>query len=279
MTLLIADDEFMIRKGLMSLNWSEIGIDRVLSAQNGIEAKQCLKENEVDIVVSDIRMPGMTGLALSEYIQSISASTAIILLTGFSDFQYAQEAIRYQVFDYLLKPIKPNELMKTVAAAKHKMEQQKYKTLAVQEYEEKVGNFKTTEWIIHSFRDIDSLALDILTFLAHNYQDDLTLQTLAQRYHFTTVYLSRFIKKETGYSFVDILTCIRLLNVLEMLCEDKYKIQIICEKVGFRDQRYFSQIFRKVFGCKPLEYRKEECKRKKLTIVELLDLKSAKGDE
>ncbi|HIT89181.1 MAG TPA: response regulator [Candidatus Merdenecus merdavium] len=275
--LLIADDERVIRQGLLSMDWSNIGIKTVLAAKNGVEAKEYLNQYEVDIMISDIKMPGFTGLELSEYVRKSSANTAIILLSGFNDFSYAQKAIRSDVFDYLLKPIKPEELLKVVLAAKYKIEEQKYKLQVVEEYEENVGNFKTKDLILHSFRYVDQQTLEILKFMAEHYQEDLSLNTLAEQYHFTTVYLSRFIKKETGYSFVDILTCIRLLNVLDLLKENKYKIQIICEKVGFKDQRYFSQVFKKVFGCKPGEYNKRS-KEKKYTIIELLDLKVSKGE-
>jgi len=279
MILLIADDESVIRKGLLSLNWSKLGIDTVLDAQNGIEAKQYLKDYDVDILVSDIRMPGHSGLELSEYIQKTSANTAIILLTGFGEFQYAQQALRNQVFDYLLKPVKPDELMSAVAAAKCKIEQQKYKTQVVKEFEGNVGNYTTTEKILYSFRNIDVQVFSILTFMAQNYHEDISLNTLAEKYHFTTVYLSRLIKKETGYSFVDILTCIRLMNAVDLLKDSKCKIHIVCDKVGFKDQRYFSQVFRKVFGHNPVEYRKQNEMNEKYSIMELLELKAAKGGE
>jgi len=279
MILLIADDESVIRKGLLSLNWSKLGIDTVLDAQNGIEAKQYLKDYDVDILVSDIRMPGHSGLELSEYIQKTSANTAIILLTGFDEFQYAQQALRNQVFDYLLKPVKPDELMSAVAAAKCKIEQQKYKTQVVNEFEGNVGNYTTTEKILYSFRNIDVQVFSILTFMAQNYHEDISLNTLAEKYHFTTVYLSRLIKKETGYSFVDILTCIRLMNAVDLLKDSKCKIHIVCDKVGFKDQRYFSQVFRKVFGHNPVEYRKQNEMNEKYSIMELLELKAAKGGE
>jgi len=279
MILLIADDESVIRKGLLSLNWSKLGIDTVLDAQNGIEAKQYLRDYDVDILVSDIRMPGYSGLELSEYIQKTSANTAIILLTGFDEFQYAQQALRNQVFDYLLKPVKPDELMSAVAAAKCKIEQQKYKTQVVNEFEGNVGNYTTTEKILYSFRNIDVQVFSILTFMAQNYHEDISLNTLAEKYHFTTVYLSRLIKKETGYSFVDILTCIRLMNAVDLLKDSKCKIHIVCDKVGFKDQRYFSQVFRKVFGHNPVEYRKQNEMNEKYSIMELLELKAAKGGE
>lgn len=274
LVLLIAEDNEVVRKGLVSINWSKIGIDTILSAKNGLEAMGYLREGNVDIIVSDIRMPGLTGLQLSEYIQSISLETKIILLTGYSEFEYAKKAVRYHVFDYLLKPIKPNELINCVAAAKAELEKERYKTAIFEKYGEKASNYNTEERVINDFRDVDTTILEILRYMAQNYQEDLSLDLLAKKYYMSPVYLSRRIKKETGYCFLDILTCIRLLNALELLKKNKYKIQQVCEKVGFKDQRYFSQVFKKIFGCKPSEYCKNEEKNKKYTIREILDLQT-----
>ena len=70
MQLLIADDEYIIREGLKSLDWASIGISSVLSAATGIEAQRILNENSIDIAILDIRMPGISGLELADYIQT-----------------------------------------------------------------------------------------------------------------------------------------------------------------------------------------------------------------
>ena len=274
--LLIADDENFIRNGLLSLDWGKVGISEVYSAANGLEAKTLLSEFDIDIVISDIKMPGLSGLELSEYLYKKSKDTIIILLTGFIDFQYAKESIRYKVFDYLLKPIKPHELFSTVQRAIQVLEQQKYKNQVVRKYEDAVGSYNTTMQILYGFGDMGAQMMDILIYIAKNYNQDLSLNMLAERYHFTAIYLSRLIKKDTGYSFIDILTSIRLMNAVELLTEGKDKINVICEKTGFKDQRYFSQVFKKVFGYTPGEYRKNENPVKVFTIIEILDLISMK---
>lgn len=276
MKLLIVDDESLIRNGLLSLEWEKAGISEVYSAANGLEAKTLLSEHDIDIVISDIKMPGLSGLELSEYLYRTSKDTIIILLTGFSEFQYAKEAIRYKVFDYLLKPLKPHELFSTVQRAIQVLAQQKYKNQVVRKYEDAVGAYNTTEQILYGFGDIGAQMMDILIYIAKHYNQDLFLNMLAEKYHFTPVYLSRLIKKDTGYSFIDILTSIRLMNAVELLAEGKDKINIICEKTGFKDQRYFSQVFKKVFGYTPGEYRKNDRPAKAFTIIEILDLISMK---
>ena len=118
MKLLIADDEQRIRKGLLSLPWETMGIEEVCQAENGIEAMEILKTGKVDIIISDIKMPGFSGLELAEYIKKYAIDTAIILLTGFSDFEYVQHALRHEVYDYMLKPLRPKDILDTAERVK-----------------------------------------------------------------------------------------------------------------------------------------------------------------
>lgn len=272
MKLLIADDEFIIRQGLLSMDWKSEGFEEILSASNGQEARTLLENEDIDIMISDIRMPGESGLELAGYIREYHKSTMIILLTGFSEFQYAQEAIRQQVHDYVLKPIKQDELMQTVRRAVGILQQKQYSRKVVREHEDIVGAFDAAEQMLYGFRNANSQVLDILTYLTQHYNQEITLNTLAGHYHFTTIYLSRIIKRETGYSFIDILTGIRLMNAVYLLKEDRQKINMICELSGFHDSRYFSQVFRKVFGCTPGEYRKNHEGQKDYSIKEILDI-------
>lgn len=76
MRLLIADDEKNIRNGLLSLPWNTIGIQKVYQAENGLEALKILEEKQIDIVISDIKMPGLSGLELAEFVQKNSLDTA-----------------------------------------------------------------------------------------------------------------------------------------------------------------------------------------------------------
>ena len=80
MTLLIVDDESLIRNGLLSLEWETVGISEVYSSANGLEAKTLLGEHDIDIIISDIKMPGLSGLELSEYLYKTTKDTIIIYL-------------------------------------------------------------------------------------------------------------------------------------------------------------------------------------------------------
>jgi two-component system response regulator YesN len=116
--LLIVDDEKFVLDNLASTYpWEDLGITAVHTASSANEALQRIQFDNIHIVITDIRMPGMSGLDLIDKIRSISSKTKCILLSGHSDFSYAQQAVSSRAVAYLLKPIKEDELLQTVQAA------------------------------------------------------------------------------------------------------------------------------------------------------------------
>ena len=109
--VLIADDEKIAREGLRDLvDWAELGMEVVFCAANGREALDYLCAHPVDVLLTGIKMPRMDGLELLQELSERGIGPAVIVFSGFSDFQYAQRAIRYGVLNYLLKPIRMGEL-------------------------------------------------------------------------------------------------------------------------------------------------------------------------
>ncbi|MBE5877386.1 MAG: response regulator transcription factor [Lachnospiraceae bacterium] len=109
--ILIADDEAMIRQGIKCLfNWEELGYTIIDEAASGDAAYQKIMELLPDVVLIDIRMPGMLGLDVIRKAREEGFAGKVIILSGYSDFKYAQEAIRYGVQYYLTKPIDEDEL-------------------------------------------------------------------------------------------------------------------------------------------------------------------------
>ena len=272
MKLLIADDEQTIRNGLLSLLWKNIGIEEVYQAENGLAAKEILKAERIDIVISDIKMPGLSGLELAEYIKECSMDTAVIFLTGYSDFEYARRAIRNQVSDYLLKPIRRKDILETVERVLQALERKRYKAEVVRKYETASGSLDLGEQMPWLFQRANRQTMEILQDMAANYAKEISLNSLAEKYHFSAAYLSRMIKKETGYSFSTILNSIRLTAAVKLLEQDNARIHFVCELTGFSDQKYFSQVFKKTLGCSPGEFRRQEREKQHYTIKRILEM-------
>lgn len=116
--VIIADDEEELRNGIIrKIDWYGNGFEVVGSAENGQEAYDLCKKYHPDLVITDIKMPFMTGLELGEKLYDTMPHTKVVIFSGFDDFEYAQKAIKINAYEYILKPIdslKLTELLKKI---------------------------------------------------------------------------------------------------------------------------------------------------------------------
>jgi two-component system response regulator YesN len=129
MRLLIVDDGHYIVEYLKHLlDWNKLGIESVATTTNSIEAKQILDQDQIDILITDIRMPEVSGIDLLEHINKNKLRTKVAFLTGYSDFEYTQKAIRLGAVDYLLKPVNKNDMEKSMKKVMETIEEVRMKT-------------------------------------------------------------------------------------------------------------------------------------------------------
>lgn len=196
MNLLIADDEAVIRRGLLSLDWKSIGITDVYSVANGVEAKELLLSTSIDLVIFDIRMPGFSGLELAQMVKERSMDVAVVLLSGFSEFEYARSAMRYGVYEYLLKPVSPNELMETMHNVMHRLEQKRFEQKLLSQKDEFGEKHDAVSQVNSLFVQSSGAIKSILTDIAQNYEQNISLADLAEKYHFQRVIFHVRLRKK-----------------------------------------------------------------------------------
>lgn len=126
--VLLVDDEVVVREGIKErIDWNELGLVCVGDCENGMEAIEAVDQLMPDVVITDINMPFVDGLELARYIAEQHPLTKVIILTGFDDFSYAQQAIKLSVNDFILKPITAMELRKVLVKVTAEMDEEKRK--------------------------------------------------------------------------------------------------------------------------------------------------------
>lgn len=152
--IMIVDDEPVIKQGLLYfVNWEALDCRVVCDAQNGIDAKEKLSFHSVDIVLTDIKMPGMDGLELSKYIHENYPAVKVIILTAFADFSYAQTAIKYDVIDFIIKTNPTEKIPDAINKAKALISQEKDKDEKLKLMEQK-ANLRLSEICEKFFKDV-----------------------------------------------------------------------------------------------------------------------------
>lgn len=194
--VLIVDDEAFIREGLKVIcDWEELGFSVCGDAASGEEALQKILQEKPDLVLMDIKMPGMTGLEIIKKCKDAGVSSRFIVISGYSDFTYAQEAIRYGVNNYLTKPVDEDELIPTVKSIKNAMDKENRDTSHLVQIRRKAKDV-----ILH---DIMQAADPLDTLLTKEDIDELELD--ADIYQIV-IYENFSPDTTTGaYSFADLL--------------------------------------------------------------------------
>lgn len=136
--LVIIDDIKSVVDGLTAIDWDACGITLAGASSNGAEGLELIKCSKPDIVISDIRMPRMDGLMMMQSLQELQLACKVILMTGYSDFDYAQKAVKLGAFDFILKPFSETEITQAVLRAKEQVLTERSEYLNQKEMERKL---------------------------------------------------------------------------------------------------------------------------------------------
>ncbi len=122
--MLIVDDEIVMRRGLSFIPWEKAGVCLAGTASSGMEALEIIKQKDIQILFTDIQMPDINGLELIRAANLLNPSIQSVLLTGHNNFNYAKEAISLHVYDYILKPCDPDEVLEIIGKLAKKIEEE-----------------------------------------------------------------------------------------------------------------------------------------------------------
>lgn len=236
----LIDDEPWALMALKNLiDWEALGFSVIGEAENGAQALDAVEQEQPDLIVSDIRMPGLDGIALLQTLRERKWRSEVLLVSGYTDFEYAREALRYGCCGYLVKPVEEKELLEYL---------QKVRAILAEK--------KTQDDAGEGFQSERTEVRRMLRYLRDHYAEGITLQVLAKEFGMSESYISSLIKKNTGKGFSDHLTEIRIRKAQELLRSTNDSVDKIAERVGYPDYYYFTKVYKKITGVTPTAYRK-----------------------
>ena len=164
--VLIADDEPMIREGLReSIAWTELGIEISAEAEDGEEALELALEHDVHIVLADLNMPIMNGIEMISALKNQKPNCQVIIITGHDEFAYAQQALRLNVTDYILKPVKPEQLFQVVTRVRDHLEKHQEDTVRMERMNAQIFKNELAlkevfgrDWIVRAVKNEEAAA-------------------------------------------------------------------------------------------------------------------------
>lgn len=239
--IIVADDEPIIREGIMHIfPWAQLGFEVVADYPDGKGALEYIQAgNPADVVLTDIQMPFLNGIQLSE--QLSGSGIKVVFFSSYQEFEYAKSALKNNVFDYLLKPVKYDELYGCFQRLKEKLDEEHSAALS-----SAAGVDKETQ---HG-----AIIQIVLSYIEEDYCD-ANLEEAARKVYMTPSYLSRLFKERVGVNFSEYLLEVKMKHACELLCDNRYKLYEIAGRIGYDNPKNFTRAFKARYQMTPLEYR------------------------
>ncbi|HHX59662.1 MAG TPA: response regulator [Epulopiscium sp.] len=243
-TVLIAEDEELLLNNLIDkVNQSGLGFQVIGKAQTGTQALHLVESLSPNLLITDIQMPLMNGITLLENVHHKFPHVKTIIVSGFSDFDYAQKALKFRVSDYLLKPVLAKDLSNSLIRVRTELTSE---------------NDAIKDSLSSYFLRVspEEIAQTLQQYMVNNLSSDFNLKLIAEELSYSPGYLTKLFHQEFGINPSRYMMNLRISKAKHFLLhQPELTINQIGELVGYPEQSYFSRVFKKVTEQSPLEYR------------------------
>ncbi|AIY80481.1 response regulator transcription factor [Clostridium cagae] len=238
LNIMIVDDEILERQALkMIINNSDSG--RVIAeACNGREAIELDRKFNPDIIIIDVKMPGIDGIKASQIIKEQNKNKIIIMITAYDDFELVHKALLLGVNDYILKPIKPSELIDAINNIFVNL---------------KINKDTYVEKSVNELKEVPIKAA--IEYIQNNFDEKVSLEQMASICNLSPCYFSKVFKKAVGVNFVSYVNDTKINKAKELLENTDIPVLNVALDLGFDDCGYFIRVFKKSQGVTPKKYR------------------------
>ncbi|NDO20288.1 response regulator [Lachnospiraceae bacterium MD329] len=237
--VIVEDEPWALASLQAVFPWEHYNFKPPQGFRNAHDALKFISQNKTDVLFTDIKMPKMSGLELIQKIREYDSQIKIIVISGHDNFSFAQKAISYNVFRYLLKPVNRQDAENLMMKLKTELDS-KNNALDI---EKKIMDIPNP-----TFREL-------LTFINEHYTEKLQLTALAERFHINKSYLSQLFNQYIGYGFSEYITELKMQKAAKMLKRNISGTEI-ANFLNY-DYVYFNKLFKKRFGMTITQYRQK----------------------
>ncbi len=275
MKIAIVDDEPWIVKGIAaSCDWASFNAEVVIQLSDPETAIIRIAEEKPDLVFVDINMGAVSGLEVMRRVKDGGGTCFFVVISGYDDFNYAQEAMALGAAYYLLKPLKKEELKHVMEKISLKFQQKRFKEKREEEVDRWLHSVNLSQY--NSSREfVENKASgspqkqktsvvqpsgqdrfdEIYHEMERRFTDNMTLNDLAEKFHYHSTYISDLFRKHTGHTFLEHLHLLRMHRAGYLLIETTLPVTEVGFQSGYTDPSHFSRVFRRHFGMSPTAYR------------------------
>lgn len=248
--VLICDDNLIELENIKRLLDKKIQDIEVFCFDNAQDAMQFLRGNTLDLVITDVRMPLMSGLELSEQIKILAKGLPVIIISAFSEFEYAQKAVELGVVNYLTKPLDIVKFENVVRDILFSGEPDASLTEITKEILTGCDGVSPEKFSKHTKRTLQMIQDD--------YGDcNFGLAAICRRLYISQSQLCAVFKKDTGYSVLKFIIMYRMLYAKRLLETTELSLKAVMGNVGISSMSYFCSSFKKLFEVNPSDIRRE----------------------
>ena len=233
--VVIDDNRMLVEMLSATIRWQDLDCIFVGSAYDGVHGLELISREAPDIIIADIRMPGMDGLEMAEKVHAAKPHTKILFISAYDDFSFAQHAVRLHAHDYLLKPFENSKLEASIRRA--------------------VEDLRNENQPSEETSSASEILIKRILKYVETHPEHPTLEELSDQFGYNASYLSSLIKKHTGEKYMDWVAKSRIQKAKMMLKDPKYRVEEVSEAVGYKNYANFYRMFVKTVGVSPRDYR------------------------
>lgn len=240
---LIIDDEAVIRKGMQQA-LEGLGLFNIYTAGNGAEGLKIVEQNNIEAVFLDIEMPEMNGVDFMKTLSANERHPLAVVISGYDEFNYVREALRYGALDYLLKPVDSSDI-RALGERIYDMLENSSEATSETETSASAEPVKAQKLTAEMIRD----------YIDNHYRNhELGVSLLSKEFDYSSNYIGYVFKTGMGISINDYLNQKRIELAKKFIREGQMMMKDISSAVGYSDQHYFSKMFKKYTDVSPTEF-------------------------